>query len=111
MVIITKKRRKKEGTEKEEEQERKQKVLRLPRNKDEKEHCISIIPRDHIPLSKHTVGCERHWPRGYVTKQDYGKKDLSTHHLFLHVLNQARFQLLLHLHDQVHQNALLKVEI
>ena len=49
------KKKKKEGTEKEEEQERKQKVFRLPRNKDEKEHCISIIPRDHIPLSKHSI--------------------------------------------------------
>ena len=63
------KKKKKEGTEKEEEQERKQKVFRLPRNKDEKEHWISIIPRDHIPLSKHTVVCERHWPRGYATNK------------------------------------------
>ena len=40
------KKKKRKGTEKEGEQERKQKVFRLPRNKDEKEQWISIIPRD-----------------------------------------------------------------
>ena len=35
--------------------ERKQKVFRLPRNEEEKEQWIRVIPRDNIPISKHTV--------------------------------------------------------
>ena len=71
------KKKMKMGTEKEGNKKRKQKVFRLPRNKDEKEEWISIIPRDNIPLSKHTVVvCERNWPPGYAKKQDYGKNDL-----------------------------------
>ena len=64
------KKKKKMGTEKKEgNKRRKQKVFRLPRNKDEKEERISIIPRDNIPLSKHTVVvCERHCPPGYAKK-------------------------------------------
>ena len=71
--------KKKRGTAGEEYQDvhsdsRKTKVFRLPRNKDDREQWIQIIPRDNIRLSNDTVVCERHWPPDYPTKNDYGKK-------------------------------------
>ena len=54
--------------------ERKEKVFRLPRKEDEKQRWLTIIPRDNIPVSSHTVVCERHWPPEYPKVLDYGKE-------------------------------------
>ena len=50
------------------------KVFRLPKNKEEREKWLKIIPRDNTPDSKNTVACETHWPKGYETMQCYGKQ-------------------------------------
>ena len=52
----------------------KEKVYRLPKNKDEREKWLKVISRDNTPDSKYTVVCERHWPQGYETVRCYGKE-------------------------------------
>ena len=49
----------------------KEKVSRLPQNKEEREKWLKIIPRDKTPDSKNTVVCEKHWPKRYETMQCY----------------------------------------
>ena len=61
-----------ENTDK--KRKRKEKVLRLPRKENDKQRWLTIIPRDNIPLSSHTVVCERHWPPEYPTILDYEKE-------------------------------------
>ena len=53
---------------------RKEKIFRLPRKEDEKQRWMTIIPRYNIPVSVHTVVCERHWPPEYPKVLDYGKE-------------------------------------
>ena len=47
----------------------KEKTFRLPKDKDEREKWLKVIPRDNIPDLKHTVVCERHWPQGCESVQ------------------------------------------
>ena len=47
----------------------KKKVFRLPKNKEEREKWLKIIPCDNTPDSKNTVVCKRHWPKGYEIMQ------------------------------------------
>ena len=47
----------------------KEKIFRLPKNNEEREKWLKIIPRDNKPDSKNTVVCERNWPKGYETMQ------------------------------------------
>ena len=51
----------------------KEKVFRLPKNKEQRKKWLKIISRDNTPDSKNTVVCERDWPKGYETVQCYGK--------------------------------------
>ena len=43
------------------------KVYRLPRNLEERERWLTIIPGDNIPDTKNTVLREKHWPENYPT--------------------------------------------
>ena len=51
----------------------KEKTFRLPVDVSEKARWLSVIPRDNIPNSKHTVVCERHWTADYRKKNVRGK--------------------------------------
>jgi hypothetical protein len=53
---------------------KKERVFRLPRNKDEKARWFSAIPRMSASPTKETVICERHWPADYDTVNFYGHK-------------------------------------
>ena len=50
------------------------KVYRLPRNLEERERWLTIIPRDNTPDIKNLVVCEKHWPQNSPKKLDYGKE-------------------------------------
>ena len=52
----------------------KEKTFRLPRDMDEREQWLKIIPRHNTPDTKNTVVCERHWPQGYETVKRFGKE-------------------------------------
>ena len=52
----------------------KEKTFCLPKDKDDREKWLKVIPRDNIADSKHTVVCERHWPQSYESVQCYGKE-------------------------------------
>ena len=52
----------------------KEKTFRLPKDMDEREQWLKIIPRDNTPDTKNTVVCERHWPQGYETVKCFGKE-------------------------------------
>ena len=51
-----------------------EKVFRLPSDKEERERWINIIPRDNIPDSPNTVVCVRHFSPGYITITKFGRK-------------------------------------
>ena len=49
------------------------KFYRLPRNLEERQKWLTIIPRENIPDTKNIVVWEKHWSENYPTKLDYGK--------------------------------------
>ena len=51
-----------------------EKVFRLPSDKEEREKWINIILRDNIPDSPNTAVCERHFSPGYMTITKFGRK-------------------------------------
>ena len=58
----------------------KEKIFRLPRDMDEREQWLKIIPRHNTPDTKNTVVCKRHWPQGYKTVKRFGKENLPSKH-------------------------------
>ena len=46
----------------------------MPRNLEERERWLTIIPRDNTPDLKNLVVCEKHWPQNSPKKLDYGKE-------------------------------------
>ena len=55
-------------------QKRRHFASRVPRDMDEKEQWLKIIPRHNTPDTKNTVVCERHWLQGYETVKRFGKE-------------------------------------
>ena len=48
-------------------------VFRLPKDQDERERWLKVIPRANTPNHSDTVVCERHFPPGYETVFVMGK--------------------------------------
>ena len=45
----------------------------LPKDSEERERWLKLIPRDNIPQCKDTVICEKHWPINFEKVLVYGK--------------------------------------
>ena len=52
----------------------KEKVFRLPTEKEEYHRWINAIPRNNIPDIADTVVCERHFPSGSPSVSKFGHK-------------------------------------
>ena len=55
------------------DEQNKVRVFRLPKDQDEREQWLKVIPRDNTPDHPNTVVCERHFPLGYATVVVRGK--------------------------------------
>ena len=48
-------------------------MYRLPKDSEERERWLKLIPCDNIPQSKDTVVCEKHWPINFEKVLVYRK--------------------------------------
>ena len=49
-------------------------VYRFPREEEEKQNWIKVIPNDNLTVNQNTVICELHWPEDYEKIKAKGGK-------------------------------------